>query len=208
MYFTDDSLLPENQAPLMITAAPYGPMWMPGDITPEQHLPVTWDEQVQAAVDCYNAGATLLHIHVRDPETGHISKNFNQYNDQIGRLRKAVPKMILQLGGSISFAPEPGEEAKFQSYDSRHKLAEVDPKPDMVTVSLRHLALRSDGAAPRRHVCRDPLHRSADDARDGEPGGGLDARLLSGEHQAAGRSTGSSLISPCPTSTASNSWSG
>jgi hypothetical protein len=29
MYFTDDSLLPENQSPLMITAAPYGPMWMP-----------------------------------------------------------------------------------------------------------------------------------------------------------------------------------
>ena len=26
MYFTDDSLFPENQAPLMITAAPYGPM--------------------------------------------------------------------------------------------------------------------------------------------------------------------------------------
>src|SRR5579864_7493039 len=96
MYFTDDSLLPENQAPLMITAAPYGPMWMPGDCTPEQRLPVTWDEQVQAAVDCYNAGATLLHIHVRDPKTGHISKNFNEYNDQIGRLRKAVPKMILQ----------------------------------------------------------------------------------------------------------------
>ncbi len=39
MYFTDDSLLPENQAPLMITAAPYGPMWLPGDCTPEQKLP-------------------------------------------------------------------------------------------------------------------------------------------------------------------------
>jgi uncharacterized protein (DUF849 family) len=135
MYFTDDSLLPENQAPLMITASPYGPVWVPGDCTPEQKLPVTWDEQVQAAVDCYNAGATLLHIHVRDPKTGHISKNFNEYNDQVGRLRKAVPKMILQLGGSISFAPEPGEEAKFQSYDSRHKLAEVNPKPDQVTVA-------------------------------------------------------------------------
>ena len=44
MYFTDDSLLPENQAPLMITAAPYGPMWLPGDCTPEQKLPVTWEE--------------------------------------------------------------------------------------------------------------------------------------------------------------------
>jgi uncharacterized protein (DUF849 family) len=135
MYFTDDSLLPENQAPLMITAAPYGPMWLPGDCTPEQKLPVTWDEQTQAAVDCYNAGATLLHIHVRDPKTGHISKNFKEYSDQIGRLRNAVPKMILQVGGSISFAPEPGEEAKFQSYDSRHKLCEIDPKPDQITVT-------------------------------------------------------------------------
>ncbi len=112
MYFTDDSLLPENQSPLMITAAPYGPMWMPGDCTPEQRLPVTWEEQTQIAVDCYNAGATVLHIHVRDPKTGHISKNFKEYADQIGRLRKAVPKMILQVGGSISFAPEPGRRGE------------------------------------------------------------------------------------------------
>ena len=73
MYFTDDSLLPENQAPLMITAAPYGPILLPGDAP---GLPITWDEQVQAAIDCSNAGATLLHIHVRDPKTGHISKNW------------------------------------------------------------------------------------------------------------------------------------
>ena len=73
MYFTDDSLLPENQAPLMITAAPYGPMWLPGDCTPEQKLPVTWDEQTQIAVDCYNAGATLLHIHVHHFQPNGIS---------------------------------------------------------------------------------------------------------------------------------------
>src|SRR5580700_1290851 len=85
MYFTDDSLLPENQAPLMITAAPYGPMWMPGDCTPEQRLPVTWEEQTQIAVDCYNAGATILHIHVRDPRTGHISKKLSEYGEQIAR---------------------------------------------------------------------------------------------------------------------------
>jgi uncharacterized protein (DUF849 family) len=91
MYFTDDALLPENQDPLIITAAPYGPIWMPSDY-PED-IPVTWDEQVQKAVDCYNAGATILHIHVRDPKTGHISKNLQEYSDQIGRLRAAVPKM-------------------------------------------------------------------------------------------------------------------
>lgn len=134
MYFTDDSLLPENMPPLMITAAPYGPMWMPEDCTPEQKLPVTWDEQVQAAVDCYNAGATLLHIHVRDPKTGHISKDFQQYNDQVARLRQAVPKMILQMGGSISFAPAPGDEAHAANYDTRHKLCTISPAPDQITV--------------------------------------------------------------------------
>ena len=135
MYYTDDSLLPENMPPLMITGAPYGPVWMPEDCTPEQRLPVTWEEQTQAAVDCFNAGATILHIHVRDPKTGHISKNFKEYSEQIARLREAVPKMILQIGGSISFAPEPGEKAEFGSYDARHKLCEIDPKPDQITVS-------------------------------------------------------------------------
>jgi hypothetical protein len=52
MYFTDDSLLPENQDPLIITAEPYGPIWMPADY-PED-IPVTWHAQVQKAVDCYN----------------------------------------------------------------------------------------------------------------------------------------------------------
>lgn len=134
MYFTDDSLLPENQAPLIITAAPYGPVWMPEDHPSD--IDVSWEAQTQKAVDCYNAGATMLHIHVRDPKTGHISKNFNEYNDQMGRLRKAVPKMILQLGGSISFAPPAdGEKAQWQGYDTRHKLATIDPKPDQVTVA-------------------------------------------------------------------------
>jgi uncharacterized protein (DUF849 family) len=134
MYFTSDSLLPENQQPLIITAAPFGPQWMPSDY-PED-IAVTWDAQVQKAVDCYNAGATLLHVHVRDPKTGHISKNFREYAEFIGRLRKAVPKMILQIGGSISFAPEPGKEAHWQGYDTRHMLTEIEPKPDQITIVI------------------------------------------------------------------------
>jgi uncharacterized protein (DUF849 family) len=133
MYFSDNTLLPENQNPLIITAAPYGPVWLPQD---DPSIPVTWEEQVQAAVDCYNAGATVLHIHVRDPKTGHISKNFSEYAEQIGRLRAAVPKMVLQVGGSISFAPEGDDAAKWQSYDTRHMLAEIDPRPDQVTVAV------------------------------------------------------------------------
>jgi len=113
----------------------YGPVWLPEDY-PED-IAVTWEEQVQKAVDCYNAGATMLHIHVRDPKTGHISKNFNEYNDQIGRLRNAVPKMVLQVGGSISFAPpEDGTKAQWQGYHTRHMLTTIDPKPDQITVAM------------------------------------------------------------------------
>ena len=132
MYYTDNSILPENMAPLIITVAPFGPQWLPGDAD----IPVTWDEQVQTAVDCWNAGATVLHVHVRNPATGKGSVDFEQYNYFIGLLRKAVPKMILQVGGSISFSPKTDEaKAKWLSYDTRHMLTELDPKPDCVTVS-------------------------------------------------------------------------
>jgi len=132
MYFTDDSLFPENMAPLIITAAPFGPEWLPGDCD----IPLTWDEQVQRAVDCYNAGATMLHVHIRDPKTGQGSANFDEYNYFIGRLKEAVPKMILQVGGSISFAPHTAEaKAKWLDYDTRHMLTELNPKPEFVTVT-------------------------------------------------------------------------
>ena len=133
MYFTNDSMLPENQQPLVITVAPFGPQWLPKDY-PED-IPVTWEEQTQKAVDCYNAGAAVLHLHVRDPKTGHGSKDFNQFNEQIARLRKAVPKMIIQVGGSISFAPaDDHAKAAWLGYDTRHMLTELNPKPDQITI--------------------------------------------------------------------------
>jgi len=134
MYFTSDSLLPENQQPLMITVAPFGAQWLPADYT--QDIAVSWKDQVQKAVDCYNAGATVLHVRVRDPQTGHISKSFAEYCDFIGMLRHAVPRMILQLGGSISLAPESEEQADWQGYDTRHLLTEIEPRPDQVTIAL------------------------------------------------------------------------
>lgn len=134
MYYTDDSLYPENMSPLVITAAPYGPTWLPGDA---EDIALTWDEQVQAAVDCYNAGATVLHFHVRDPETGYLSTDIDHYNYLLGRVKKAVPKMIMQVGGSIAFSPKSnGAKAEWLDYDTRHMLAELDPTPETVTVAI------------------------------------------------------------------------
>ena len=134
MNFLDDSLFPENQEDLVITVAPYGPEWMPSDF-PED-LPVTMEEHVQKAVDCYNAGATVLHLHVRELD-GTGSKRLSKFNEFLERLREAVPDMVLQVGGSISFAPEgEGEAAKWLSDDTRHMLADLKPRPDQVTVAV------------------------------------------------------------------------
>jgi uncharacterized protein (DUF849 family) len=134
MNFLDDSLLPENQEDLVITVAPYGPEWLVSDF-PED-LPLSMDEHVQKAVDCWNAGATVLHLHVRELD-GTGSKRLSMFNEFLGRLREAVPDMVLQVGGSISFAPESdGEAAKWLSDDTRHMLAELKPRPDQVTVAV------------------------------------------------------------------------
>src|SRR6516225_12413594 len=134
MNFLDGALFPENQEKLVITVAPFGPEWQPRDF-PED-IAVSMKDQVQKAVDCYNAGATVLHIHVREQD-GKGSKRLSMFNELLARLRDAVPDMILQVGGSISFAPEgDGADAKWLSDDTRHMLAELDPKPDQVTIAI------------------------------------------------------------------------
>lgn len=131
MHYLDDSLLPETQEKLVIQVAPHSPEFLPGD---SDDIPVTMDEQIQKAVDCYNAGAQVLHVREAD---GHGSKRFELFNEMLARLREAVPEMILQVGGSISFAPpEGGDPTKWLDYDTRHLLAELDPKPDQVTIAI------------------------------------------------------------------------
>ncbi|VXC11495.1 conserved hypothetical protein [Pseudomonas sp. 8AS] len=134
MNFIDGSLFVENMQKLVITAAPYGPEWMPSDF-PED-IPVSMQAQIQKAVDCYNAGATVLHVHVRE-EDGKGSKRLSKFNELLAGIREACPGMILQVGGSISFAPEnDGDTAKWLSDDTRHMLAELKPTPDQVTIAI------------------------------------------------------------------------
>ena len=134
MHFHDDALFPEKQEKLVITAAPYGPEWELDDF--REDLPLTMEQHIQQAVDCFDAGATVLHIHVRELD-GTGSKRLSKFNELLAGLREAVPEMILQVGGSISFAPEgEGAEAKWLSDDTRHMLADLDPAPDQVTIAI------------------------------------------------------------------------
>jgi uncharacterized protein (DUF849 family) len=134
MNFIDGSNFPENMQKLVITCAPFGPEWQPSDF-PED-IPVKLEDQVQKVVDCYNAGATVCHVHGRE-EDGKGSKRLERTNEMVAAIRERCPGMILQIGGSISFAPtKEGETAKWLSDDLRHGLAMIEPKPEQVTIAI------------------------------------------------------------------------
>ena len=202
MNFLDGHLYPENQPPLIITAAPYAPGWIPSDF-PED-IPVTMDEQIQKAVDCYEAGATVLHLHVREPD-GRGSKRLSMFNELIAGVRKAVPEMVIQVGGSISFAPEgDGAQAKWLSDDTRHMLAELDPRPDQVTVTVNTTQMNvTEHAGDRRfsRACRAVSRICTQDLP--RHGGSLEPQLCRGAHPPAERRPASRASFRSTTSTAS-----
>src|SRR3954463_16837120 len=102
MQFMDDSLLPENQDPLVIQVAPYAPSFLPRD---SSDIPVPMKDQVQKAVDCYNAGATVLHVHVREPD-GKGSKRLEMVKEMLDRPRAAGAETILPARGVVSPSPD------------------------------------------------------------------------------------------------------
>ena len=60
-------------------------------------IPVTPKQIAAAAVEAAKAGATVVHCHVRDPETGKGSRNPALYRELVDRIRSSGVDMILNL---------------------------------------------------------------------------------------------------------------
>ena len=51
-------------------------------------MPVTTDALIAAGIDCARAGASVIHIHVYDPDTGQQFENFDAYRAVIEGIRE------------------------------------------------------------------------------------------------------------------------
>lgn len=73
------------------------------------NLPITPEEIAKAAYDCYNEGASIVHVHVREPKTGKRSMRLELYAEVVERLR-AKCNMIINLscgsGGQLTIGPD------------------------------------------------------------------------------------------------------
>nr|BFE93446.1 hypothetical protein GCM10020185_39820 [Pseudomonas brassicacearum subsp. brassicacearum] len=69
-----------------------------GDTTAKSpHVPVTPKQIAAAAVEAAKAGATVVHCHVRDPQTGKFSRDVALYREVMERIREADVDIIVNL---------------------------------------------------------------------------------------------------------------
>ncbi len=105
--------------PVMITAAMVG-----AEVTRAQqpNLPITPREIISAAVECYEAGAAIIHIHVRDAE-GNATQDAEIFREVVEGIR-ARCDVITQVstGGAIWMSAE-------------ERLQSIECRPDMATLT-------------------------------------------------------------------------
>jgi uncharacterized protein (DUF849 family) len=70
-------------------------------------LPVTPEEIAQSGLDAARAGAAIVHIHVRNPETGGPSMALEYYREVVDRIRSSDVDVIINLttGPGARFFP-------------------------------------------------------------------------------------------------------
>ena len=89
---------------VIVTCAPTGGIHTP---TMSPHLPVTPDEIAAAAIEAANAGAAIIHLHARNPETGQPDPRpelFQQFMPQIAQSTDAV--LNVSTGGGLGMTRE------------------------------------------------------------------------------------------------------
>lgn len=67
----------------------------------QPNLPVTSNEQIEAAHACFDAGATVIHLHVRD-ENGNPSQKLEHFEKVISGIKKVCPVIVqISTGGAV-----------------------------------------------------------------------------------------------------------
>jgi len=117
-----------------------------GNFTTRAHnpnLPITPKELAQDAVACWKAGAAIVHIHVRDPETEQPSMEVAIYRETVDRIREVTDELIINLttGNGGRYHPsdadpaKPGERTNLVVPERRVEHV-IQIRPDIATLDL------------------------------------------------------------------------
>lgn len=113
-----------------------------GDTTDKSpHVPITPKEIAASAIKAAKAGATIAHIHVRDPETGRLSHDIELFRETVERIRDSDTDVIINItsGGGGDWIPSEtdptkgGDGTDIQTPEERHEPIEK-LLPEMCTL--------------------------------------------------------------------------
>ena len=92
---------------VIITAAITGSR-ISRDVAP--NIPITPDEIAQSCIECWNAGAAIVHIHVRDPKTGLGTQDLDLFRQVVEPLREKTDLLLCLTTSGIPGRNLPIEE--------------------------------------------------------------------------------------------------
>jgi uncharacterized protein (DUF849 family) len=106
-------------------------------------VPVSPEQIADAAIEAARAGAAVVHIHVRDPETGRASRDTQLYGEVVERVRGADIDVVVNLtagmGGDLVLggvdAPLPLDAEGTDMAGAEERLAHVaELRPEICTL--------------------------------------------------------------------------
>ena len=89
------------------------------------YIPITPEEIVQSAVECWEAGASIVHIHVRDPKTGLGCQDVKLFRQVVEPLREKTDLILCLTTSGIPGRNLPIEE-RLASLEFEPELASFD----------------------------------------------------------------------------------
>lgn len=108
--------------PVIITCAPTGGIHTP---TMSPYLPITPDEIAKASIEAYEAGASIIHLHARDPETGKPDPRPEIFSQFLPRIKQSTDAVLnISTGGGLGM-----------SIDER-LLAASSARPEMASLNM------------------------------------------------------------------------
>ena len=104
-------------------------------------MPVTTDALIAEGIDCARAGASVIHIHVYDPDTGQQFENFDAYKEVIEGIREYEDVIVyptLPLSGFGKTDQTFTAEARFKTVEKLAKAglmewSVIDPGTTQIT---------------------------------------------------------------------------
>ena len=74
------------------------------------HIPITPAEIAQSGIEAWRAGASVLHVHVRDPQTGQGTQDVAVFAEVVDRLRRETDAILCLTTSGIPGRNLPAEE--------------------------------------------------------------------------------------------------